>query len=130
MTPNQERKEEVSTINDGGPAFPNAPGYEIYYGMTIRDVFAAAAMAGWQACPNTNATTAEAVKYCFEVADEMLVRRRVNGISREIAAAKADALREFAGQFQGYHDDAKWYADDICTRLNEAAHKIIAEANK
>jgi hypothetical protein len=42
----QERKEEVSTINDGGPAFPNAPGYEIYYGMTLRDYFAAAALQG------------------------------------------------------------------------------------
>jgi hypothetical protein len=55
---------------------------------------------------------------------------QVNGISREIAEAKADALREFAGQFSGYHDDANWYADDICKRLNDAADEIIREANK
>jgi hypothetical protein len=69
----------VSAPIDGGPAFPNrgdnAPGYEIYDGMTLRDYFAAAAMTGWQACPNTNATTAAAVKYCYEVADAMLAER-------------------------------------------------------
>jgi hypothetical protein len=65
------------------------------------------------------------------VADAMLAERgRVNGSSREISEAKADALREFAGQFSGYHADAKWYADDICKRLNDAADKIILEANK
>jgi hypothetical protein len=105
-------------------------GLQLPAALELRDVFAAAAMAGWQACPNTNATTAAAVKYCYEVADEMMAKRRVNGSSREIAAAKADALREFAGQFQGYHDDANWYADDICKRLNDAADEIIREANK
>ena len=72
----------MSAPKDGGPAFPVSTGHhpdtmmkDPRIGMTLRDYFAAAAMTGWQACPNTNATTAAAVKYCFEVADAMLAER-------------------------------------------------------
>jgi hypothetical protein len=50
-------------------------GLQLPADLELRAVFAAAAMAGWQACPNTNATTAAAVKYCYEVADAMLAER-------------------------------------------------------
>lgn len=71
----QERKEEVSTINDGGPAFPNAPGYEIYYGMTLRDYFAGKALQGTQANPDGWTSNEKCAAWCYQMADAMLAER-------------------------------------------------------
>lgn len=54
---------------------PNPLGEARCSALTLRDYFVVAVMQGWQACSNTNARTPEAVKYCYEVADEMLKQR-------------------------------------------------------
>jgi len=58
--------------NDGGPAFPAALestriGFQVFQGMTLRDYFAAAAMAG--GCVYA--------KDAFVIADKMLEERKV-----------------------------------------------------
>ena len=84
----------MSKTNDGGSAFPKYPTTSVPvakncddgtkwinefvgggHGMSLRDYFAAAVMQGWMACPSVNASTSEAVKYCYEVADAMLAER-------------------------------------------------------
>ena len=72
--------------NDGGPAFPfkcqgstTAP--EFYYGMTLRDYFAAQALNGYLAGRNSNRDEASrfcvdpVAAACYAYADAMLAAR-------------------------------------------------------
>ena len=64
-------------VNNGGPAFPlYAPG-ERFYGMTLRDYFAAKAMQG--ICANPEMSKFEFVDYaaklCYHMADAMIEER-------------------------------------------------------
>ena len=72
----------MSTIQNGGPAFPPNPDSQ-QKGMTLRDYFAAKALQGETACqdggesvgtwaPDSYATLA---KRCYEMADAMLKER-------------------------------------------------------
>lgn len=71
----------MSTINDGGPAFPLqsigpefAPGYA---GMTLRDYFAARAMQGMAAHPESDKWPADGIaKAAYQQADAMLAARK------------------------------------------------------
>ncbi|WP_085599722.1 MULTISPECIES: hypothetical protein [unclassified Pseudomonas] len=62
----------------GGPAFP-VPGLQHdddFNGMTLRDYFAAKALQGLCADPNTaDAKRADLVAECYELADAMLAAR-------------------------------------------------------
>ena len=63
------------TAPNGGPAFPLATArYENGLGMTLRDYFAAKAMA---ACPLSNADDMAA--WCYKRADAMLAAREKGG---------------------------------------------------
>jgi len=73
------------TTNDGGPAFPCeynmttesgasrpcSPGY----GISLRDYFAAAALQGLLACPNTYGDHAGLAGMAYQYADAMLAER-------------------------------------------------------
>lgn len=72
----------MSTINDGGPAFPLqsigpefAPGYA---GMTLRDYFAAMALQGAMAGGSirSGTTNAEIATVAYGLADAMLAARK------------------------------------------------------
>ena len=72
----------MSTINDGGPAFPfqcqgptTAP--EIYYGMSLRDWFAGQALAGILAADSSTQSIGfvEAADLALGYADAMLKAR-------------------------------------------------------
>jgi len=70
------------TTTTGGPAFPGLhPSKECHYqdsGMTLRDYFAAKAMAVYFQDPNIEdivGDLASVANWCYEVADEMLKAR-------------------------------------------------------
>ncbi|MBO9333203.1 hypothetical protein GHR37_29190 [Achromobacter xylosoxidans] len=75
----------MSTINDGGPAFPNVPdgagdkwnNWDM--GMTLRDYFAAKALAGIEASQgnggNFISTVEKVAARAYELADAMLAAR-------------------------------------------------------
>jgi hypothetical protein len=65
----------MSTINDGGPAFPR-PMVAAAPGMTLRDWFAGQALAGISAQYGTGDAAMIAVE-CYEHADAMLAAREV-----------------------------------------------------
>ena len=68
----------MSEIKDGGPAFPITHAGNTYAttGMTLRDYFAAKAMAGALAeSPSIPSETL--AKHCYELADHMLKAREV-----------------------------------------------------
>lgn len=84
----QEKGQEMSATNDGGPAFPRPCGeYDdaslsggaynnSQSGMSLRDWFAGQALAGLAACPNLKRTdNASVVAACYGVADAMLAER-------------------------------------------------------
>lgn len=60
----------MSTKDDGGPAFPVG---ELHSGMTLRDYFAAKALAGIS-YEITNET--RAAQWCYAMADAMLEARK------------------------------------------------------
>ena len=67
-------------MNDGGPAFPfkcqgPTTGPETYYGMTLRDYFAAAALQGLIASGRDYIEWKTAVRQAHELADAMLAER-------------------------------------------------------
>jgi hypothetical protein len=73
----------MTTINDGGPAFPSVgegfgnPSYSAP-GMTLRDWFAGQALAGMCAVPVPRSTKAETfADSAYVLADEMLKAREV-----------------------------------------------------
>jgi hypothetical protein len=70
----------MSVINDGGPAFP-APAYAANItdkGMTLRDYFAAQALAGLLYSGVKSKGWEETIAYySYKIADAMLVRREV-----------------------------------------------------
>lgn len=74
----------MSTINDGGPAFPSGVtfgenGAFIYApqpGMTLREWFAGQALAGMMADPNVEGSHAQIADCCYAYADAMIVARK------------------------------------------------------
>ncbi|AOI57410.1 hypothetical protein [Burkholderia diffusa] len=73
----------MNEINDGGPAFPEVPGecnvYQGKPGMTLRDYFAAKALAGTLADSNVTLQAAQdadiLAKGVYRIADAMLRAR-------------------------------------------------------
>ena len=65
----------MSTINDGGPAFPRHA-YDGHDGMTLRDWFASQALVGLVGRAETNDGLAIA-KDAYVIADAMLAARGV-----------------------------------------------------
>jgi len=69
-------------INDGGPAFPHlettsrGEPYHDHLGMTLRDYFAAAALQGSIANPNSNGNWEDFALDAYRYADAMLERRK------------------------------------------------------
>ena len=72
--------------NNGGPAFPIRASSPAFYGMSLRDWFAAKAMQGIYACPvqlyradgtpmPDPLTSADIAKMAYEEADAMLAER-------------------------------------------------------
>ena len=68
--------------DDGEPAFPfssnNSPDYfnQALHGMTLRDYFAAQALAGNLSCPESSGTFEQIVKKAYEYADAMIAARK------------------------------------------------------
>jgi hypothetical protein len=68
----------MSTINDGGPAFPvGSPTHRGYEGMTLRDWFAGQALAGLIADPSRDGSADDRARYAYAYADAMLRAREV-----------------------------------------------------
>jgi len=67
------------TTNTGGPAFPAQVKFfdEPTTGMTLRDYFAAKAMASLGFTTKPYDTTAETAKKCYQMADAMLRAREL-----------------------------------------------------
>ena len=65
----------MSTIDDGGPAFPVPSGW-VSKGMSLRDWFAGQALAGLLADTNYGSRT-DLVRQSFEYADAMIAARKV-----------------------------------------------------
>jgi len=68
-------------MKDGGPAFPvpaelcqDLTVHE-QRGMTLRDYFAAKAVQGFIACPNTRGEPNDIAAWCYQMADAMLAER-------------------------------------------------------
>jgi hypothetical protein len=66
----------MSTINDGGPAFPR-PMVAAAPGMTLRDWFASQALAGLLAFQGHHMDAALGAEDCYNYADAMLKAREV-----------------------------------------------------
>jgi hypothetical protein len=62
-------------MNTGGPAFPGATYDGPFAGMSLRDYFAAKAMASLGFTTKPYDTTAETAKKCYQMADAMLKAR-------------------------------------------------------
>ena len=65
----------MSKINDGGPAFPVEDVQENYFGMTLRDYFAAKAMQGLLAGIGPEDNIEVLPSLCYGMADAMLAER-------------------------------------------------------
>ena len=67
-----------SNINDGGPAFPTLDNTEHWrhLGVSIRDYFAAAALQGSIANPNSTGNWEDFALDAYRYADAMLERRK------------------------------------------------------
>jgi len=59
--------------NTGGPAFPTKPGHWMEEGMSLRDYFAAKAMAADISTSYHSAK--DAAKFAYEIADAMLAEK-------------------------------------------------------
>jgi hypothetical protein len=66
----------MSTINDGGSAFPRHA-YDGHYGMTLRDWFAGQALAGLIADQSRDGSADDRARYAYAYADAMLRAREV-----------------------------------------------------
>lgn len=71
----------MSNTNDGGPAFPGEDADKHYRGMSLRDYFAAQAMAGDIAKNSLNLDSSGAfigkrTDFYYRIADEMLKSRK------------------------------------------------------
>ena len=67
----------MSTIDNGGPAFPVGSGdMRDPVGMSLRDYFAAKAMQGLMASPSDPASVEIAAEWSYKVADAMLEARK------------------------------------------------------
>ena len=66
-----------SDINEGGPAFPVCPAKwdTMYHGISIRDYFAAKAMQGFAADPDTTGSAEIIAKVAYQWADAMIKAR-------------------------------------------------------
>ena len=71
----------MSTINNGGPAFPlKEPMSSDSEGMTLRDYFAAKALQGWISNPGpSDETLDEVAQWSYRVADAMIKIRSQQG---------------------------------------------------
>ncbi len=74
----------MSTVNDGGAAFPagDARGYQPSFGMTLRDYFAGQAAAGMAASSGAMGipfSPEDIARRSYEVADAMLATRFQKG---------------------------------------------------
>ena len=65
----------MSTINDGGPAFPWQDGFGRVSGMTLRDWFAGQALAGLCANPSINMGSHATAEAAYLSADAMFIAR-------------------------------------------------------
>lgn len=69
----------MTTINDGGPAFPRDERHLGHNGMTLRDYFAAKALAGIEASQGNSgnfvSTVEKVAERAYELADAMLAAR-------------------------------------------------------
>ena len=71
----------MSTIQDGGPAFPSTITDDSLHvgGMSLRDYFAAKAMQGMAAHPESDKWSADGIaKSAYQQADAMLAARKEN----------------------------------------------------
>lgn len=71
----------MTTINDGGPAFPVADENQGWGspGMSLRDWFAGQALAGLLADPATSPDHSLVARVCYNYADAMLAARAKGG---------------------------------------------------
>lgn len=60
---------------DGGPAFPVPTDDSQFYGLSVRDFFAAAALTGMLSIPQNESTNETIVEASYEIADLMLQER-------------------------------------------------------
>jgi hypothetical protein len=70
----------MKALKDGGPAFPvtiQQGSTKGLPGLTLRDYFAAAALTGLLADPNSTCTVEDFAEGAYECADAMLVQRRL-----------------------------------------------------
>ena len=68
----------MSTINNGGPAFPVQNGYGRVFGMTLRDWFAGQALAGMGVeCTSDEFCHSSVAECAYAYADAMLRAREV-----------------------------------------------------
>lgn len=65
----------IDTSKDGGPAFPVAYGGGRIEGMTLRDYFAAKALAGMLADSEVMATREDFAERSYALADAMILER-------------------------------------------------------
>ena len=70
----------VTLADLGGPVHPqettNADrSVSKWYGINLRDYFAAAAMQGWCACPTTAGSEQDAAELAYKYADAMIAAR-------------------------------------------------------
>ena len=65
--------------HNGGPAFPHQGrdyAGQTIPGMSLRDYFAAAALQGFIACPDTpDIPPSKCASHCYQIADAMLAER-------------------------------------------------------
>ena len=66
----------MSTLNDGGPAFPRDHAHDGHNGLSLRDYFAAKAMQGMMA-GNWNTNYDDWAKHAYRLADAMIKAREV-----------------------------------------------------
>ena len=68
---------KTDRIDDGGPAFPDDSQHNYTGGMTLRDYFAAAAMAAIPHCGDgSNIDSDDFARACYQFADSMLAARK------------------------------------------------------
>lgn len=131
----------MSSVNDGGPAFPqpmiaSQKGDGTYTnpsdgwglgGMSLRDWFAAKALAGLLADSTFNVPPEQAVQIAFRYADAMLTQRGAPDPRIEAALGLLTAIKEGLGFIQRHHDEYEGWAPD---HMKEAIERAEAAGLK